>query len=102
MYKRDVTDLAYEDLRNIIVYIKNTLSAPKAASDFADGVQKCYRQLTKNPLIYSLCHDERLAKQGYRKVSIKNYILVFKADEAKKIVTIYRFFYGAEDYPNKI
>ena len=43
-----------------------------------------------------------LAQKGYRKVLIKNYVLVFKVNEAKKVVTIYRLFYGAEDYPNKM
>lgn len=102
MYKRIATEYAHKDLHNIFTYIKNQLCAPQAATDFADAVQKCYARLSRNPLIYSLCNDEMLAQKGYRKVLIKNYVLVFKVNEAKKVVTIYRLFYGAEDYPNKM
>lgn len=86
----------------MIAYIKDTLCAPEAAADFADEVQKCYDRLSDNPLICALCSDERLAKEGYRKAPIKNYLLLFKVDEVKKIVNIYRFFYEAENYPDKI
>ena len=102
MYKRVVSELAHDDLRSIISYIKDTLYAPDAAANFADEVQQCYTRLSRNPLMYALCNDERLAKEGYRKALIKSYVLVFKVDEAKKLVNIYRFFYGAEDYPSKI
>ncbi len=102
MYKRIVTEHAHKDLHNIFTYIKNQLGAPKAAKDFADSVHKCYARLSRNPLIYSLCNDELLAKKGYRKVLIKNYVLMFKVNEAEKVVTVYRLFYGAEDYPNKM
>jgi len=102
MYRRVVSELAHEDLRKIITYIKDTLRAPEAAARFADEVQKCYSRLSATPLMYAYCNDERLAKEGYRKALIKNYVLVFKVNESKKIVNIYRFFYGAEDYPDKI
>ncbi|HBU12837.1 MAG TPA: type II toxin-antitoxin system RelE/ParE family toxin [Clostridiales bacterium] len=102
MYKRFVSELAHGDLRNIVAYIKDTLCAPEAAAAFLDEIKKCYARLVKNPLIYALCNDERLAKEGYRKASIKNYLLIFKADETSNVVTIYRFFYGAEEYQNKL
>ena len=102
MYKVIVSELAHEDLRNIIKYIKDTLCAPDAAAGFADQVQQCYANLKNNPLLYTRCADERLKKDGYRRVLIKNYVLVFKVDAGKKIVKVYRLFYGAEDYPNKI
>ena len=102
MYNLVVSELADEDLRGIIKYIKNTLCAPAAATNFADEVQRCYARLKDNPYIYALCNDERLADIGYRKALIKNYLLIFRIDETKKIVDVNRFFYGAENYFNKI
>ena len=102
MYKRVVTEHAHKDLRNIIAYIKNQLCAPQAAKDFTDAVHNCYTRLSRNPLMFSLCNDEPLAKKGYRKALIKNYVLIFRVNEENKVVTIYRLFYGAEDYPHKI
>lgn len=102
MYKLAVSELAHEDLRSIIKYINDELSAPGAASAFADEVEQCYTRIKNNPLVYSVCSDERLAKEGYRRALVKNYILVYKVDEEKNVANIYRFFYGAEDYLNKI
>jgi len=48
--------------------------------------------------VYERCHDASLEKKGYRKATIKNYVLFYKIDEAAKAVIIHRFFYGAQDY----
>lgn len=49
-------------------------------------------------MMYAKCQDQRLEKEGYRKALIKNYVLVYKIDEASKTISILRFFYGAQDY----
>ena len=102
MYKLIISALAHDDLRNIISYIATTLCAPEAATRFSDEVKKCYGQLKNNPMIYALCNNARLNKEGYRRAVIKKYVLIYKVDEAEKIVKIYRLFYGAQDYVNKI
>ncbi len=102
MYKRVISELAHQDLQNILAYICNQLGAPQAAKDFADAINECYKKLSRNPLMFPKCHDENLAKKGFRRALIKKYVLVYKVNEAKKLITIYRLFYGAEDYPNKM
>ncbi|NLV16663.1 MAG: type II toxin-antitoxin system RelE/ParE family toxin [Syntrophomonadaceae bacterium] len=98
MYRLVVSELAHMDLDTIVSYIAVQLANPMAASDFLDDVEKCYSYLKNNPLIYERCHDMRLEKEGYRRATIKNYVLVYKVDEAAKLVIIHRFFYGAQDY----
>jgi len=71
MYRVVISELAHEDLHNIIKYIKDTLCAPGAAAGFADQVQQCYANLKSNPLIYTRCVDERMRKDGYRRALIK-------------------------------
>jgi toxin ParE1/3/4 len=41
MYKLVVTELAHQDLDNIVSYIAIQLANPTAASDFLYGVGKC-------------------------------------------------------------
>ncbi|MED4599724.1 type II toxin-antitoxin system RelE/ParE family toxin [Paenibacillus validus] len=101
MYRLIVTELAHQDLDNIVSYIAVQLANPTAASDFLDEVDKCYAHLRNNPVMYPKCQDNRLEKEGYRKAVIKNYILVYKVDEGAEKVVILRFFYGAQDY-NKL
>jgi Plasmid stabilization system protein len=67
MYKLLVTELAHQDLDNIVSYIAIQLSNPKAAGDFLDEVATCYSFLKDNPIMYERCQDRRLEKEGYRK-----------------------------------
>lgn len=98
MYSLVVSDLAHRDLDNIVSYIAVQLANPIAATNLLDEVEKCYGGLKSNPLMFERCHDGLLEKEGYRKVTIKNYVMVYKVEEAARTVIIHRFFYGAQDY----
>lgn len=98
MYRLVVSELAHSDLDNIVSYIVVQLANPIAAANLLDEIEKCYGCLKSNPLMYERCHDAYLGKEGYRKATIKNYVLVYKVEEAARTVTIHRFFYGAQDY----
>ena len=102
MYKLLITELAHQDLDSIVSYIAVQLANPKAAGDFLDEVTACYGFLKGNPMMYERCQDRRLGQEGYRKAVIKNYVLVYKINEESKIVSIMRFFYGAQDYTKLI
>lgn len=98
MYKLIISELAHIDLDHIVSYIAVELANPMAAANFLDEVEKCYGYLKTKPLIYECSHDSLLSKLGYHKVNIKNYVLIYRVDETAAAVTIYRFFYGAQDY----
>ncbi|WP_088227346.1 type II toxin-antitoxin system RelE/ParE family toxin [Desulfosporosinus sp. FKB] len=98
MYRLVVTELANEDLDNIISYIALQLDNPMAAATFLDEVERCCGFLKSNPFMYERCHDVRLEADGYRKATINNYVLVYKMDEMTKVVIIYRLFYGVQNY----
>jgi toxin ParE1/3/4 len=102
MYKLLITELAHQDLDSIVSYIAVQLANPKAAGDFLDEVTACYGFLKSNPMMYERCQDRRLGEEGYRKAVIKNYVLVYKVNEASQMVSIMRFFYGAQDYTKLI
>lgn len=93
-----MTELAQNDLDGIVDYIARHLANPIAAGNFLDEVDKCYSYLREDPFIYAKSSDAQLEKEGYRKATIKNYLLMFKVNESEKTVIIYRFFYGAQDY----
>ncbi len=98
MYKINVSELAHHDLDRIVSYITVNLASPMSATNFLDQVEKCYNHLKHTPYMYAKCQNNRLEKEGYRKIPIKNYILVYKIMEEDKTVNILRFFYGAQDY----
>ena len=96
------TELAEQDLDSILGYMVLSLANPSAAASFADAVEACYSDLEKMPLMYELCRDSQLRALAYHKAVIKNYIMVYKVDEAAKNVHILRFFYGRQDYEKLI
>jgi len=98
MYRLVVSEFAHSDLDNIVSYIAIQLANFIAATNFLDEVDKCYVHLKNNPFVYERCHDSFLEKKGYRKATIKNYVLVYMVEEMTKTVIVHRFFYGAQDY----
>lgn len=77
MYKPIVTKSAHEVLDNIIFYIVVQPSNPTAATNFVNEVEKCYDNLKRNPLMYEWRYDMFLEREGYRKATIKNYVLIY-------------------------
>ncbi len=75
-YKIVETQLAGQDLDNILEYITVSLMNPTVAVAFVDKVEKCYIALQSMPLMYELCRDKQLRFFGYRKVNIGNYIML--------------------------
>ena len=98
VYKLIVSKDAHNDANDIAAYITYELSNAQAASRFLDNVEASYRQITDNPFMYALCADTRLREKGYRKVVIKNYLVIYRVDEAKKTAYVIRIVYATRDY----
>jgi len=97
-YRLEVTDLAHSDLAEIVQYIAQELANPIAAGNLLTEIEKCYAHLVQSPFLYEACRDTRLAKMGYRRAVVQNYLLIYRVDEAEKTVYVLRFFYGRRDY----
>jgi plasmid stabilization system protein ParE len=93
-----VSNDAHIDIDEIINYIANHLMNLSAADAFLDAVERCYHSITDNPFMYSLSHNKRLRRKGYRIAVIKNYLLFYRVDETEQIIYIIRVIYGARDY----
>ena len=102
MYDLRITELADADLDAIIKYISLELANPQATKSFLDKLEAAYQFLSENPRMYPFCEDRRLASKEYRKVLLKNYVLIYRIAEAEKRVYLLRFFYGAQDYINQL
>ena len=97
-YKLVVSREAHKDIDEIVHYIAVELSNPTAAASFLDNVEKCYQSIINNPLLYCLCNDSKLRNNSYRKIVIKNYLILYRADEKAKTVFIVRIIYGGRNY----
>lgn len=97
-YSVDVSEPAEGDLMDIVKYIASQLSAPISAQNMLEHLEEAMATLSDMPERYALVSDERLAQLGYRKLSVKNYIVFFSIDEKNKIVNVERILYTRRDW----
>jgi len=101
-YKLLISMDAHNDVDDIVSYIVSELDSPVAAAEFIDELQDHYKRVIDRPHLYSYCQDERLHHLGYRKIVIKNYLVLYRIDEEKKTIYIVRVIYGRRNYPEML
>lgn len=97
-YKLIVSKEVHKDIDDIIHYIAVELVNPVAAASFLNDMEKSYQAVVNNPRMYSLCNDNRLSKDGYRKIVIKNCLILYRIDDETQTVFIVRTVYGGRNY----
>ena len=101
-YKVKFTPLADNDMDAIYQYIFDTLSAPAAAENMVEEIERKTKRLENMPYSCPAVDDEWLKAKGYRKLVVKNYIALYMVSDSEKLVTIMRIVYGASDYEKSI
>ena len=97
-YKLFTTDAFQADLEAAVRYIALSLENRIAAASLLDAVEKSYDAIKYMPLMYEACQDPHLKELGYRKVAVRNYIMVYRVDEKAQTVYMMRLFHGRQDY----
>lgn len=97
-YDVRITDLAERDILEIVRYITSELSAIEAALKLLDEIGEAISSLYSMPQKYSLVLDDRLRNLGYRKVSVRNYLVFYCIDEDNHVVNVERVLYGRRDW----
>lgn len=97
-YRLLITNDANNDIDDIVSYIVNVLKNPIAAKNLLTKIESSFDIISTNPFAFPLCNDKRLHDDGYRKITVKNYIVFYKVDEADDTVYIMRVIYGRRDY----
>ena len=101
-YKVKFTPLADNDMDAIYQYIFSTLCAPAAAENLMEEIEQKTKRLKNMPYSCPAVDDEWLKTKGYRKLVVKNYIILYIVSDSEKLVTIMRVAYGASDYEKNI
>ena len=102
MFAVEITESAESDLGQITDYLGFKLANPQAAASFLDEVARVSEVLTETPELFPLCFDARLAELGYRRATVRAYILVYEGDIDAELVRVLRFFHEFENYANKL
>ena len=97
LYKVIITDEAENDLNEIYEYIETKLYADKAARELIKKMKQKILALEDNP--YSCPEVYTKPKHElYRKLTIKNYVVLYQVEEKNRHIVIYRIEYGMKDY----
>ena len=98
-YNVRIMQKAEEDLSEIVAYISDTLSNPKAANDLLEKFLDEKNNIAENPYMYPLSLDPFLQSEGYHRFLFKrNYVALYLIDDDEKEVSIIRVFYAKRDY----
>ena len=97
-YSVEILPRAIEGLNNIYRYYFEESQGRAVADKMTDEIEAAILSLEEYPKTHPISRDKRLAKKGYRKLIIGNYIALYKIDEKAKLVTVARFFHGKMNY----
>jgi len=99
-YNVYLTDIAEDDLRDIVRYISIQLQVPITGLRMLKTIRKAIEKLETNALAYPLVRDDRLARIGYRMLMIENYLAFYIVDEYNKTVCVDRILYARREWQN--
>lgn len=85
-YRVELSRKAYRDLDAIYDYITNTLLEPEASAGLMDKIEEAVFSLETMPNRYAYRSVGIYANKGYRQMRVRNYIVIYRVNEAKKTV----------------
>lgn len=86
-----------EDLRAILEYITNVLSAPQAAQQQVMRIQEAIRSLSTMPKRHPLLDWEPWTSMGIRRMNVGHYVVIYRIQENDFEVQVVRIAYGGRD-----
>ena len=98
MYQIEYLPTARQDMMDIVRYISHELCNPTAAGNLADEMMEAADRLADFPYINAIHQTIKPLKNEYRKLIVRNYIMLYWIDEKEKRVTIARVIYSRRNY----
>jgi addiction module RelE/StbE family toxin len=95
-YKIQISEKAERDLKDIVTYLSDSLKNKRAAKDFTSLYRKKINSLKTNPQKFTYIQEEEKSDFDYRKIIIKNYLVIYKIE--KEEVIILRIFHQKQKY----
>ena len=97
-YEVRLMNQALQDLDEIYGYIARNLQEPGVAAELLDALESEILSLEYLPYRRSERRTASFANSGYRQLMVKNYIVVYRIDEAHKQVLIVTVRYARSSF----
>lgn len=102
MYKLSYLPVAKKDIADAVLYIADTLYAPKAALDLLDALDAAISRLAQFPYSCRVYLPAKPLEREYRLLNVRNYAVFYTADELKKRVEICRVIHAKRDIEQQL
>ncbi len=91
--------LFFEDLENIVLYIRDELKNPKAANHLIDEVEHAILERQKSADSFEVYHSVKERKYPYYRIYVNNYVIYYVIidTENEKIMEVRRILYKGRD-----
>lgn len=97
-YEVRLMNQALQDLDEIYGYIASSLQEPEVAAELLDALESEILSLEYLPYRCSERRTGSFANSGYRQLMVKNYIVIYRIDEAHKQVLIVTVRYARSSF----
>ena len=97
-YRYELTPSAVRDLESIAEYVSIQLGAKESAIALLNEIEAAIVAACRFPESAPPVADELLARKGYRKLIVKNYIAFYIPDHEAQKISVMRVMYFARDY----
>ena len=101
-FKIVFTNDCRKEMEYIYNYISQKLYALKAAKNLMKKVEQTIQDLKFMPKAYTVIKKYPKLKMEYRRISLKNYIIIYAISEEEKTIYIVHMFYGRNNYLEKL
>ena len=93
-----VADPAADDLARCLEYISVDLQSPMAAARLLADMGRFIQSLASFPSRFRLLPRSPWRERGYHCASVRNYIVIYKVDEARGEVFVSRVFHSLQNW----
>ncbi len=100
MYQIEYLQTAFDDLKEIVLYISTELSNPEAAERLAEAIINKADTLSEFPYGRPVYHPLKKLEKEYRTVYVNHYTLFYWIEEETKRVVIARIIYSKRNVEN--
>ena len=97
-YEVRLMNQALQDLDEIYGYIASNLQEPGVAAELLDALESEILSLEYLPYRCSERRTGSFANSGYRQLMVKNYIVIYRIDEAHKQVLVVTVRYARSSF----
>lgn len=101
-YEVILTERAELELNDIYDYIANTLMEEKTANKLMNKIQNDILLLGDTPEGFAIIENNKIRGLEYRRLTINNYVAIYRVDKESKKVYVVRIIYGGRNYLNEL